>query len=409
MKKSQKSIKSNMSNDIADYRDDMSRAPKENPYSAEHPVHPSKFAGRQEQLREFADFMQDTLAGNSKNICVLGEWGIGKTSLLRKMKEIAETNGCIVALIELDETLDSYASVLETITANLAKEAKNRKGLPAKIGEALENLTLSVNYGPVGIAGPRNKAERPNIVRFEEDIESIHGKLKIPMLIMLDNVESIINIKGALFSLRNVFQKLQSMGGVRCMLVLAGRETLFRDIRSVSEPVARFFWGVSLKPFSLADTKEAIEKPLAGTNIVFESKVIDKIHAVSGGHPFFIQVFAYTLFKHRTSNCITMRDYDAQYHGVMKYLGFRLFQSLYLLLSDREKRVVNAIAGHDGNTFTNQQISRLINVKSLNMHLKNLSEKTPQILVREGRGEYRMFHPLFKEYLRTLQKTWRGG
>jgi hypothetical protein len=380
----------------------MSKTARENPYSAEHPVHPSKFAGRAEQLREFADFLQDTLAGNPKNICVLGEWGIGKTSLLRKMKEMVENAGCVVAFISLDETLDSYASVLETITANLAKEAKHRKGLTEKAREFFENLTLSVNYGPVGIAAQRNKNEKPNIVRFEDDMESIYKKLETPIIIMLDNVESIMGTKGALFSLRNIFQKLQSMGGVKCMLVIAGRETLFRDLHSVSEPVARFFWGVHLKPFTMDETRDAITKPLIGMGVTFAEDVVEKVHTVSGGHPFFIQVYAYVLFKQRTGNIVTMKDYDVSSKEVMKYLGFRLFESMYMLLSENEKTIVKAISNTDYVKLSNQQIARLVKVKSINMYLKNLSENIPNILVREGRGEYRLFHPLFKEYLKTL-------
>ncbi|MCK5561953.1 MAG: ATP-binding protein [Thermoplasmata archaeon] len=55
---------------------------KGNPFSAEHPAPPERFAGRTQQKEEFISFLDDTIGGNSKNLAVLGEWGIGKTSLL---------------------------------------------------------------------------------------------------------------------------------------------------------------------------------------------------------------------------------------------------------------------------------------------------------------------------------------
>jgi hypothetical protein len=51
-----------------------------NPYSAEHPAPPEKFAGRLSQIEEFDRFLADTIDGNPKNLAILGGWGIGKTS-----------------------------------------------------------------------------------------------------------------------------------------------------------------------------------------------------------------------------------------------------------------------------------------------------------------------------------------
>lgn len=63
--------------DIIDFGDFMKTEQIGNPYSAEHPMHPAKFAGREKQLSEFEGFLNDTISGNSKNVAVLGEWGIG--------------------------------------------------------------------------------------------------------------------------------------------------------------------------------------------------------------------------------------------------------------------------------------------------------------------------------------------
>ena len=70
------------------------------PYSAQHPVSPKNFAGRTEEITEFKRFLDNTLGGNSKNIAVLGKWGIGKTSLLRISKEIAEEKDRVSSILE---------------------------------------------------------------------------------------------------------------------------------------------------------------------------------------------------------------------------------------------------------------------------------------------------------------------
>lgn len=46
-----------------------------NPYSAEHPVPPEKFAGRVHQIEEFDRFLADTIDGNFKESG--HPWGMG--------------------------------------------------------------------------------------------------------------------------------------------------------------------------------------------------------------------------------------------------------------------------------------------------------------------------------------------
>lgn len=373
-----------------------------NPYSAEHPVPPEKFAGRKNQLNEFERFLDDTISGNSKNLVVLGSWGIGKTSLLRMFKHLVEQRGCAATIIELGEATDSFITLFETITQSLAKDAQHLKKITAKAKEFLESLSLSVNYGPIGVSFYERKKATPNTIKFREDLISIHKQIKSPYLIMLDNAEQLLNIKGSVFELRNIFQMLQSMDGVNSMLILSGKETLFSDIHSVSEPAVRFFWGIELREFTYEETKEAIEKPLKNTSINFSEECIWKIHELSQGHPYFVQVFAYNLFS-LGKNKISLNDLESNYSRILDFLGKRLFEGLYRNVSLNERKVILAFTKSEKEILTNVEISELSRVKSVNRYLKTLSELRQPILLKTERGRYNLFHPLFKEYLRQVK------
>lgn len=300
-------------------------------YSAEHPVAPENFAGRAEQIKEFERFLDNTINGNSKNVAVLGEWGIGKTSLLRMFKHIAEQNNCTGTIIELGEATDSFLTLFETLTQNLAKDSQT------------------------------------------------------------------------IFELRNIFQMLQSMDEVRCMLILAGRETLFSDMRSVSEPAVRFFWGIELKPFTYDETKEAIEKPLVKSKIKFDEECIQRVHEISQGHPYFVQVFAYNLYRLRKGNKITLSDLNSNFNSTLNFLGKRLFDSLLSIITPRERTVVLAFTKFKKEVVTNTELANVVDVKSINQYLIRLSEIRFPIVIRLERGRYKLFHPLFKEYLNTMK------
>lgn len=368
-----------------------------NPYSAEHPAPPSKFAGRYKQIKEFTRYLDETIAGNSKNIAVLGEWGIGKTSLLRKFKEIASTKGVLAPIIELGESVRSLLELFEIITKSLAFEVKGLSHIPLKVKELLEGLSLTVNYGPVGLASTRKEVSL-DILRFRQDIKNIYKQGKRPFIIMLDNAEQLLEIKGSLMEIRNVFQRLQSMDEINCMVILAGRERLFSDIRSVYEPAVRFFWELGLAPFIIEETEEALRKPLSGAKIEFSQELIKKIHSLTQGHPYFIQLFGYNLFNLRKSDTVDIKDMENNYKEIFK----RLFDSTFAILSSKEKEITLKLSSIPQEIFTNVDAKNYLrDVSALNRHLKNLSEREPSVLSKINRGQYRFYHPLFKEYLKT--------
>ncbi len=220
---------------------------------------------------------------------------------------------------------------------------------------------------------------------------------------MLDNAEQLLAIKGAIFELRNIFQMIQSIDNIRCMLILSGKETLFADMRSASEPAVRFFWGIELGPFTIEEMKEAIEKPLKDTSIVFEGECTEKIYELTLGHPYFVQVFAYNLFSNRAGDIITRKDLEQNYSRILTYMGKRLFESIYSRASMNERKILCAFLKADTKMLSNPEIAELSGVKSVNIYLKNMSVPTAPVLVRVERGKYALFHPLFKEYLRTIQ------
>lgn len=369
-----------------------------NPYSAEHPVPPSKFAGRKSQLIEFKQYMTDTLNGNSKNIAILGEWGIGKTSLLRKFRQIGEED-FVTAIIELGVSVNSLTTLFEVITRALADEAQRRVKISLAVKEFLEGLALSVNYGPVGVSIQR-KDTPPNILKVKKDLKEIRERIKRPFIIMLDNAEQLLKIEGSLMELRNVFQSIQSMDEVNCMLILAGREQLFADIRAVYEPAVRFFWGIGLEPFALEETKEAIQKPLIGQKVSFTEALIGKIHELTQGHPYFVQLFAYHLFNLREGLTIDLQDLIKNYTRLFDFMGKRLFESTLSILSTREREIIQALAMIDKDVFTNADAKAVTKVKGINQYLKNMSELEVPVLAKLDRGQYKLYHPLFKEYIK---------
>lgn len=63
-----------------------------NPFSPSFPVNPKYFVNRKEAIKSFETAIQRSFKGEiptPDNIAILGRWGVGKSSLLRKFESIA--------------------------------------------------------------------------------------------------------------------------------------------------------------------------------------------------------------------------------------------------------------------------------------------------------------------------------
>ena len=70
-----------------------------NPYVTEFPADPKYFAGRGKELVEIKKAIDYTVHSEPvtpQNAAIIGDWGVGKTSLLNKSKTIAMAKDCFV-------------------------------------------------------------------------------------------------------------------------------------------------------------------------------------------------------------------------------------------------------------------------------------------------------------------------
>jgi hypothetical protein len=265
---------------------------------------------------------------------------------------LEEEEGFVATIIEVGVSVDSLTTLFEVITRSLVDEAQRKARLTLTVKKFLESPTLSVSYGPVGFSIQR-KDPPPNILKFKRDLKEIRERIKAPFIIMLDNAEQLLRIEGSLMELRNVFQSIQSMDEVNCMLILAGGEQLFADIRTVYEPAVRFFRGIRLEPFVIEETREAIQKPLIAHKVNFTKPLIDRIHELTQGHPYFVQLFAYHLFNLREDVTIDLQDLVKNYTRLFDFIRKRLFESTLGSFNIREKEIFQALSKIDKEIFTN--------------------------------------------------------
>ena len=121
-----------------------------NPFTPQSGWEPRVFGGREQNLSLFKSNLDDAISVRPNHLVVLGEWGIGKTSLLKQFKRIVQEQGhpaCFCSISRFtkkDRPLDAMYLIAEEMLMGLPKSGidseeflsafSRRKSLAATVG-----------------------------------------------------------------------------------------------------------------------------------------------------------------------------------------------------------------------------------------------------------------------------------
>lgn len=372
-----------------------------NPFRPGGPVEPEYFIGRKDEIKLFERFLKSTKNGNPFNIAVLGERGIGKTSLLRKFENIGEKSGSIGVRGSLDPSISNLPELCTYILELMREKGVGKSG---RIKEFFKKYNLErVKINILGLQAEIKKGYTGSLqITFRKELEGIWeniGKETGEIILLIDEAEQLENIKGSLPFLRNVFQSL-SEKRAGYMLILSGKLELFRKIKDIHSPLARFLRPIHLCNLSDDEVKEAIIKPLENT-VRIDENVLTKVIEESAGHPYIVQVFGYMLFENMKDKKINIKVFEKTYPEIIRFLSAQFFNDLYYIASDSEREILKVIASLDKNMFSPKDIVQKSgkSSKRVSTCFQRLVEK--DAIRKLSRGNYELYHKLFKEYLKS--------
>jgi len=382
-----------------------------NPFSPQYPASPEYFADRKEAIAYFTK----TVSSSAKlrppaptNFIILGEWGVGKTSLLYKFKEVALRELPRVKSFcfhfALDPTCCRSWDVFSSTLLNLLKQ-KNYEasaGLKEKLRSELSKWKIAFSIPPVSI----QREKKEEIPSLTDSLESLWKKHLEPSgvdicLIFLDDAHYFLvaDQPNAYFTLRNNFQELARR---KCnfALILTGPKLLFEEIVDLAEPFTRFFHPFYLEPFELEGTREAIIKRIKAKKLKLQvaDEVISIIHKKTMGHPYFVMSTMYELINAvGAKERIARGDFERHWPSIVTALENSVFKGRLAKVSEKEKEVLIKISMKDEPVVSPSMIK---SVRGAPEFFSRLERKG--LLLKKERGQYQLFHPLFKDYLKKI-------
>lgn len=271
------------------------------------PVHPvtsrAHFAGRREVLKSIIDAVEEQRA----HVVVFGERGIGKTSLMHVLGELARESGYLVVYASCGNRSDFdelFRSVLRKIPLNSLAET-----IPAAPDSG---LTLADRLSD-GLIGARE---------LSEVCAGISGVTVLIILDEYDRVEADEFRQATAELMKNLSDR-----AARVQLVLAGVSSNIRELIGHIPSVRRNVVGIPVPRFSDEEVRTLIGDGEKTVGIHFEEEVISQIVMLANGSPYLVR-----LISHHAS----IHALDA---GQMVIESGHLVAALDQMLTEAEQRL----------------------------------------------------------------------
>lgn len=194
--------------------------------------------------------------------------------------------------------------------------------------------------------------------------------------------------QGIALALRDQFQEF-AIHGVNYSLCFSARSDYFSNIRSFAEPAVRFYDKVYLSSFSPQETREysaAVFENAPGTHH-FSNWLYQK----TLGHPYFLAFVSRQLLSLAQGH---LSEPERLWPAIFKRLEQEKFRSDRAHATERELQLLRDIANAPSDEIGPRDLSNLYERK----YFSRLTEKA--LLLRVGRGRYKLYHPLFRLFLK---------
>ncbi len=372
----------------------MSQTSGDNPFRPGSGIFPPLLAGRERETQIAMARVTRTCEGHPHHTALLGEWAIGKTTLLMHWRRLLCNVGD-VAVLSL-----AYPQSVSEFLDGLCDAIDAGGGAP----DPQRDMELGVDLG-LANARPR-EAHRAGPQGLRGSIERLAGRQRDRRrlaCLLIDDVDLLPDSRQVLLQLRAISLELYA-NDLPIALVVAASPTLFAGIGSAHESLVRYYEPLTLGPLDAADAKLAVTVPLRGSGVRFDPEVVADIAAISAGRPYYIQKLAYYTFDAAVNGRVGWAEYRLGFEQAFAAVSQEIFAARWNALSPSERAVVRRLA--DGaeprRSGEIESLARLVGIAppATRQALRRLVSRGHLARLANGRrGRYRVEDPLFRRYL----------
>jgi hypothetical protein len=311
----------------------LSQTRSANPYRPGSGIFPPLLSGRGPETAMVEARVARTREGHPQHTALLGEWAIGKTTLLMHWRRRLEAAGDRVVLtMAYPQSREDFLAALTSAVA-----AETDGGWTARLD--LE-LGIDVGVAEARLRKPAQQVERELRAALRR---GAHVGDRHTLVVMVDDIDLVGTPGDALLQLRAISLEMYAMD-ISIAFVVSASPGLFGSIRGAHEPLVRFFEPITLGPLDASAAAEAITKPLVETDVTFDEEVVAEIVELSGGRPYYLQKLAYFAFDAAEGGHVGPAEFAVAFERAFASVSQEIFASRWSSMAPVERHVASVVA-----------------------------------------------------------------
>jgi hypothetical protein len=386
--------------------------PMQNPFSPGAGSPPPELAGRAPVLEQARLTLGRIKAGRpERSFLLAGLRGVGKTVLLNKIREMADSDGYRAVLIEAQEgkplatlLLPALRQLLISLDrmANISQKAKRGLRILKSFFNALkikyQDIEIGLDIDPeVGIADSGS---------LEADLSEVFIALgeaaadrRTAIALIIDEMQYLNEeeLSALIMAMHQISQRQLPVvligAGLPQLVALSGRS------KSYAERLFQFPEVGALQP---ADAAAAVQEPVQEQGIQFTEDALQEIIRQTRGYPYFLQEWGYQAWNLAAQSPIgvdVVRDATAE---SIRRLDANFFRVRFDRLTPREKQYLRALADLGDSAQRSGDIAEQlgVNVQRIAPVRNGLIKKG--MIYSPAHGDTAFTVPLFSDFMKRI-------
>ena len=382
--------------------------PIRNPFAPGAGSQPPELAGRAQIIDEASISIQRIIAGRTgRPQMILGLRGVGKTVLLNKILEIADSHGHVTSFIEAQDQNILSQMLVPRINQTLRRlsNIERAKDYVTSAFRALRSFISKFTINIQGIAiecdAERGIADSGNL---ELDLPELFERIGIAAreagkawTLLIDEVQYLSrnDLSALIVAIHRINQRQLPVlffgAGLPQTAALSG------DAKSYAE---RLFSYPQVGALKEDDAKDAIRAPLNRENVHIANDALDEIVRNTHGYPYFLQEWGSHTWTIAKNDLITLQDVKLATQKAIQSLDNGFFKVRFDRLTPKEREYLQAMAKLGKGPYRSSDVA-----SCLHESVQTLGPRRSQIISKgmiysPSYGDIDFTVPLFDEYLR---------
>ncbi len=386
--------------------------PRDNPFAPGAGTQPPELAGRKKIIEDVSIALHRIQKGMAaKSVLMVGLRGVGKTVLLNRLKNDAETTGSICVQFESPEGRDLPAMIVPSLRTALLKldrmagvgDAVSRavRALGSFIGAAklkYNGMEFSFDLGKQdGVADTGNLDF--DLIEVFQALGAAAKEKSTAVVLFIDELQYVpeVQLTALISALHSCAQKQLPVA-----LVGAGLPQLVGNVGKAKSYAERLFNFPVIGALDTVSATVAIQHPSQAKGLLFSQEAIDEILLQTKGYPYFLQEWGSHCWDVAASSPVTQEDALLATQLALTQLDADFFRVRFDRCTPTEKMYMRAMAELETDTPRSGDIAAVMKREVNQVAPLRQSLITKGMIYSPSHGDTAFTVPLFAQYMRRI-------